>query len=597
MATSSYELVEPQLDTSLIRPEEFDQFRHMVQEYRSGKLDPDYFRRFRLQNGIYGIRNETDIHMIRVKVPFGRLTAAQLDGLADVMENFSDGRGHITTRQDIQFYWIPIERVPDMLAELGKVGLTSREACGNTVRNVTADPLAGVAPDEAFDIRPYANTIVRFLLRNPIGQNLPRKFKISLSGSDADRALSAMHDVGIIATLKQENGKYVRGFKVLVGGGLGNAPRAGILIEDFTSEANLMPTIEAAVRIFDRHGNRQNRSKARLKFVVDQMGADAFRALVLKEREIVGLFQPAGYPDFDGPIEQIGWVDRQLPVAASNGRTDIPDDARYQRWLADNVTKQKQAGFAAVQVAIPGGDLWSRHYRRLAEIARRFAQGEIFTTVTQNLVLRWVPENDLYDLYLALSEMDLSESGSYRLWNVVGCPGADTCNLAITTSHQLTLELSKRLRGDLAELGFAEDLKHMDIKVSGCPNSCGQHHIAAIGFYGGARRLHNEQVPHYMMMLGGRITTGHAVFGTPVISIPAKLIPEAVQRVIGFYREQRSEGESFYQWIDRVTPASMKDKFNDLRDVPELATAPEIYKDWGQSAQFKLQVGEGECAV
>ena len=597
MATAAYELVEPKLDTSLIVPEEFEQFRHMVQQYKSGKIEPDLFRRYRLQNGIYGIRNEVDIQMVRVKVPFGRMTAAQLDGLADVMDEFSDGRGHITTRQAIQFYWIPIERIPDMLAGLAKVGLTSREACGNTVRNVTADPLAGVAPDEVFDIRPYANTIVRFLLRNPIGQNLSRKFKISLSGSDADRAMAGMHDVGIIAALKEENGKYVRGFKVHIGGGLGNAPRASILIEDFTREADLLPTVEAAVRIFDRLGNRQNRAKARLKFVVEQMGADAFRALVIKERNVLGLFQPKGYPNYEIHEEQIGWVDRQLPVASSQPPTDIPADAGYERWLADNVTGQKQAGFSAVQIAVPGGDLWSKDYRKLAQIARRFGQGEIFTTVTQNLVLRWIPNNDLYDLYLALHEMDLSESGTYRLWNVVGCPGADTCNLAITTSHQLTLELTKRLRGDMADLGFAEDLKGVDIKVSGCPNSCGQHHIAAIGFYGGARRLHGEQVPHYMMMLGGRTGSGSAVFGTPVISIPAKLVPDAIQRVISFYREQRTEGETYYQWIDRIGPASLKDKFNDLRDVPEMAVAAEVYKDWGQAMPFKLQVGEGECAV
>lgn len=259
MATTAYELVEPKLDTSLIRPEEFDQFRHMVKEYRAGKIEPDFFRRYRLQNGVYGIRNEVDVHMMRIKIPFGRMTATQMDGLADALDEFSDGRGHITTRQAIQVYWLPIERVADMLAAIAKVGLTSREACGNTARNVTADPLAGVAPDEIFDIRPYANTIVRFLLRNPLNANLPRKFKVSLSGSDADRALSAMHDVGIIAALKQVDGKYVRGFRVHVGGGLGSGPRAAVLIEDFTTEENLLPTVEAAVRIFDRLGNRQNR--------------------------------------------------------------------------------------------------------------------------------------------------------------------------------------------------------------------------------------------------------------------------------------------------------------------------------------------------
>lgn len=298
------------------------------------------------------------------------------------------------------------------------------------------------------------------------------------------------------------------------------------------------------------------------------MGAEAFRALVIKERDILGLFQPTGYPAFTAPEEQIGWIDRQLPIAASEPRTDIPADAGYESWLADNVTGQKQAGFSAVQIAVPGGDLWSKDYRKLANISRRFAQGEIFTTVTQNLVLRWVPNNSLYELYQELREMDLSELGSYRLWNVVGCPGADTCNLAITTSHQLTLELSKRLRTSMADLGYAEDLKDMNIKVSGCPNSCGQHHLAAIGFYGGARRLHGEQVPHYMMMLGGRTGNGTAVFGTPVISIPAKLIPDAIQRVIGFYREQRNEGESYFQWIDRIGAVSLK------TNLPICATCP-----------------------
>ncbi|MFZ6029911.1 MAG: nitrite/sulfite reductase [Chloroflexota bacterium] len=590
---------ELQLDTSLIVPDEFEQIRQLIESYRAGGVESEAFRRFRLQNGIYGIRGETDVHMVRIKVPFGRLVARQLEGLADILETYSDGRGHLTTRQDVQLYWVPIQRMPDLLADLGQVGLTTREACGNVVRNVTADPLAGVSPDEFFDVRPHANAVARFLLRNPLSQNLPRKFKIAFSGSPADRAATAMHDIGALAAIEQEGDRRVRGFKIYVGGGLGSSPRSAALLEPFTPESKLLPTVEAIIRVYDRLGNRQNRAKARIKFLVEQMGADPFRKLVLKEREILPLLKPQPYPEFSEIAEQIGWSAPLPPEQRPSdpGHENGVDPQKYTRWLSGNVIHQKQAGFASVQIAVPGGDLYVDQFRGLAQIARRFSQGELFTTISQNLVLRWVAEADLHAVYLALREIGLNESGAHRLWNVTGCPGADTCNLAITTSHQLTMALSARLRDSMADLGFADDLKDVDIKISGCPNSCGQHHIAAIGFYGGARRVNGVQTPHYMMLLGGRVYNGQADFGKQVASIPAKHIPEAIQRVIGLYRDGRNPGESFHTWLERVGPLSLKERFEDLRNLPEPASAPALYQDWGQDFPFKLQTGEGECAI
>jgi len=588
--------LEPPLDTSLVIPEEIDRFRRVLTAYQAGDVEEALFRRFRLQHGIYGIRNQTGIQMVRVKIPFGRLTSRQLEMLSHVADTYANGHGHVTTRQDLQFYYISLEQVADLLAALGSVGLTTRESSGNVVRNVTADPLAGVAPDEVFDVRPYANGIARFFLRNPICQNMGRKFKIAVSGSSTDRAYAQIHDIGAIARIAEVNGRLLRGFDIFIGGGLGANPRLAQRLEAFTPEDQLFVTIEAVIRVFDRLGERQNRSKARLKFMVAKLGVDVFRELVFQERSVLPMVNAHIYPRFDDA--HIGWVEPRHPAEKISGKNQFPgeDEEDFQRWLTTNVVKQKQDGYAAVFVTAPGGDISAPQFRALAEISRRFAGGEVFTTITQNLVLRWIPEQALSDLYRALQEIGLGASGAHRLPDVVACAGAETCNLGITTSHRLGLEIRRRL-GQQLENYLAADLKGVDIKISGCPNACGHHHIAAIGFHGGARRINGLVVPHYRIFLGGRASGNQTVLGTLVTLIPARNVPAAVERLIERFRAGRHAGETFLAWIDRVGPRSLKNAFEDLQSLPDPEESPEVYRDWGQDTAFVLETGEGECAA
>ncbi len=587
--------VEPPLDTSLVVPEEIDRIRRMVAAYQAGNVEEAHFRRFRLQHGIYGIRNQTGVQMVRVKVPFGRLTARQLEMLSHVVEVYANGHGHVTTRQDLQLYYVPLGQVADLLAALGSVGLTTREASGNVVRNITADPLAGVAPDEAFDVRPYADKVTRYFLRNPICQNMGRKFKIAFSGSPADRAYALIHDIGAIAQRSQRDGRLVRGFQLFVGGGLGASPRLAQPLEAFTPEDQLFPTIEAIIRVFDRLGERGNRNKARLKFLVARMGIDAFRTLVFQERSVLPLVNARPYPRFDN--EHIGRVDPPPPVIPSEvRRSSGHEDKDFQRWVATNVLRQKQAGYVSVFVTLPGGDIQASQFRALAEIARHFAGGEVFTTITQNLVLRWVAEEALYELYPRLDEIGLGAPGAHRLPDVVACAGAETCNLGITTSHILGLEIRRHL-SQQGDRFLSDDLNGIDIKVSGCPNACGHHHVAAIGFHGAARRVHGQVVPHYRLFLGGRVSGKQTAFGTPVALIPARNVPIAVERILERFQADRHAEETFQDWVNRVGPRSLKSEFKDLQILPPLEEAPEAYQDWGRDVPFVLETGEGECAA
>ncbi len=599
MIDTQITLVEPALDTSLVVSSEIERIRVFIADYKAGRMDADSFRRFRLQNGIYGIRGQVDIQMVRLRIPLGRLTAVQLEALGRAAGTYARGLGHVTTRQDIQLYWVPLERVPDLLAHLAAVGLTTRETSGSVVRNVTIDPLAGVAPDEAFDVRPYAYAVMRFWLRNPLSQNLPRKIKIAFSGSPADRAATGIHDIGALAVMHWIDRKPMPGFQIFVGGGLGSSPHAAQLLEEWTPEANLLPTIEAIVRVFDRLGNRQTRGRARLKFLVDQLGIEAFRQFVFKERAVLPLVCAQPYPEFQAIPDGNGWgVSPSVRSGNGNAHNGSEDkEAGYQRWLESNTVRQKQAEYMAVTLAVPGGDLTAIQFDCLASIVREFAHGECFTTIGQSIVLRWVPQPSVHELFLSLREIGLGQPGAGRLAKVVGCPGADTCNTAITTSHRLVLELSRRLAAR-PDLTFAPDLRDIDIRVGGCPNSCGHHQVAAIGFYGGARRVNGLQTPHYVMLLGGRVLPGKVVFGKPVTSVPAKRVPEAVERVISLYRAGReNEKETFHDWIGRVGTASLKNLFEDLKDLGDPGLAPDLYRDWGQDFPFKLQVGESECAV
>lgn len=534
----------PEPAIEVVAAAEIARFVDLIEQRRRGEVDEEDFRRFRLQHGVYGIRGQTDVQMVRVKIPCGALTAAQLECLGAIAETFSRGIGHITTRQDVQFHWIPLDGVPQVLRRLLEVGLTTREACGNIVRNVTACPLAGVCATEAFDVTPYASALSRHLLRNPVCQALPRKFKIAFSGCATDCAVTGIHDIGALATIREEDGATRRGFRLYVGGGLGPAPQAAQLLEPFTPAEDLILTAVAIVRVFDRLGNRQNRARARMKFLVKDLGIEEFRRLVFEERRVLWSAWAGGPPPAPTASEPAPPPVMGVPLPKE------PTPAGFEVWRKTNVVPQKQAGFYAAYVTVPGGDLTADQFRALAALIRRFPGVELRTVRTQNLVLRWVREEWLPGVYAALVEAGLGRPGVSGIADVVGCPGADTCNLAITYSHRLALELSHQLTQN-TDLALAEDLKGVTIKVSGCPNSCGQHHIATIGLYGAARKVGDRQVPFYQLLLGGQAYDGQVTFAQPVIRIPARRVPEAIFRLVETYRSERAEGESFLDWIKR----------------------------------------------
>ena len=538
---------------------EIQRVRDMILAYKEGRIDEEIFRRFRLENGIYGIRFQKDIQLIRVKIPGGILNSLQLKKLGEVAKLFSTRNGHVTTRQDIEFPWVPLESVPEVLSHIAEVGLNSREACGNTVRNVTLCPLAGVSDEEAFDVTPYARAVANYFVRNPLSQNLPRKVKISFEGcSTTDHVATAIHDIGAWAAVKVVNGKIARGFRIYVGGGLSTMPTEAAPLEEFTPVEQLLPTFEAIIRVFDRLGNRDNAARARIKFLIQKVSFDKFRQLVIKERDIAWSTRAGDrlwdFPEVDTDADEDKECKDISPndsVEATNIMTARTSDQGFDAWVRTNVHRQKQLGYYYLYVTLPAGDVTSDQFVSLADIARKFSRGKLRTTRTQNLVLRWLREDALYQLYKELKSVGLGEPGVNRLVNVVGCPGADTCNLAITHSHRLALELFKQF-SKRQDLVLADDLKDITIHVSGCPNSCGQHHIAPIGFYGSASRVNGRQAPYYTMLLGGEISFGSATFGQVVAKVPAKRVPEAVIKLIDTYRTRRTNGETFMQWVRRL---------------------------------------------
>lgn len=559
-------------------------FEEMLEQRRRGEVSEDDFRHLRVLRGIYGMRGQADIQMVRVKVPYGALDAPQLDCLGWIAANFADGIGHITTRQDIQFHWVALARVPQLLRALAEVGLTTRESGGNIVRNVTACPLAGVCATEVFDVTPYAAALSRRLLRHPAFQALPRKFKIAFSGCAQDCALAAIHDLGAFAAWQAGQ----RGFRVYVGGGLGSAPQAAQLLELFTPVANLLPTTLAILRVFDRLGNRQNKARARLKFLVKDLGIEEFRRLVFEERAQVAA---ENLPDLSEESER-------APAAnALSLATPSPQEG-FADWRTTNVVAQKQAGWYAAYVKVPAGNLTANQFRGLAALLRQFPTVELRTTSNQNLALRWVREEWLAALHAELIEMGLGQAGAQGIANVTSCPGASTCNLAVTYSQRLALELSRQLAAHPDAI--AEDLRDVTIKIGGCPNSCGHHQIATIGFYGAARQSEGRQIPCYQLLLGGAVGDGPASFGKPILRIPARRVPEVIFRLVVQYRTERSEGESFRDWVRRKQndglAQTMQTLLADLIQIPSYEQAPELYSDWGEEGAFKVQVGKGECA-
>lgn len=563
--------------------ESFDRF---VDDFHAGRLSPDDFKRFRLQMGVYGQR-QTDVQMIRLKIPWGGLTAAQLESLADAAGHTPRGVGHVTTRQNFQFHFVPLTKVPGILRDFADAGLTTREACGNAIRNVTVGHCAGVCPTEIFDPTPYADALARFFLRNPMNQNLPRKFKIAFSGCADDSGLTAIHDIGARAVVRTVNGRRERGFTLLIGGGLGPAPQVAQAVEEFTPVDDLLVTAAAIVKVFDRQGNRDNRNLARLKFVVKKLGIDAVRTLIFKERDALRFTMAGLIP----PVEL--WEESPPAPRPTNGAGRLPRERDAERWLATSVVRQKQAGWVSVNVRLVRGDATADQLRAVAHVARAYGDGNIRATNQQNLALRWIPLDALGAVYASLAEAGLASPGAERLVDVTTCPGADTCQLGITSSRGLALALTEMIERDLGDLA---DDAGVRIKISGCPNSCGQHHLAGIGLYGGARKFHGDAAPTYQLLVGGRVGVDTR-FAKPIARVPARLVPDAVRTLLGVYRRDRAAEESFDAFVTRTGFDRLADLVSPWTELPPATETPDAYVDWDGLQKFTLETGAGECAA
>jgi sulfite reductase beta subunit-like hemoprotein len=588
---------------------EIDEFVEMLRRFEAGAVTPDAWRRFRLVRGTYGQRQPEDVHMVRVKIPQGLLTAGQLRTLADVSARYSRGFGHVTTRQNVQFHFVPLHDVERIMRDLADVGLTTREACGNSVRNITACPYAGVAAGELFDVTPYAEALTRYLLRHPLSSSLPRKFKIAFEGCEDDHAKTAINDLGWRARI--DGGR--RGFRVTVAGGTSILPVSGYLLYEFLPAEEMFNVAEAVVRVFHRFGDYQHRQRNRLKFLIRTLGWDGWRAQYDEAlAEVRGEDVPALPFDPDRPpAEGAPEWDRRAPAsleatvatAASTLRGPglLPGsvrlrvvDGQFQRWNASNVRPQKQAGYRLVTVRLPLGDVSAGQLRVLADVAEAYADGAVRMTLTQNLVLRWVADDDVQPLYERLAAADLAAPDAETLADVVSCPGAETCRLAVTQSRGLGRMLSEQLsaRPELVDVAPGAD-----IKISGCPNGCGQHHIAAIGFQGSVRKVGGRALPQYFVMIGGGETEEGAAFGRVVAKIPVRRLPQAVERLLEIYRADRAAAESLSAFFRRLPTAQAQDALRDLEVASGQQVAEEDFVDLEEQTEFAPEVLEGECSA
>jgi len=570
--------------------EEIETFRRKANSFLAGEIPEDDFRPFRLKHGIYGQR-QPGVQMIRCKIPGGLMTAAQMEQLATIGEIFAGGKGHITTRQNLQYHFVPLARVADVMHMLADVGLTNREACYNTVRNVTTCALAGLSRDEVFDVRPYAQRIAYAFLRKDLTSNLPRKFKIAFDGCRHNDCIAgAINDIGLRAVVRDGR----RGFRMLIGGGLGPLPTEAQLLDEFLPEERLLNRCEAVVRVFNKYGNRQNRNKARMKFVLRERGIDWLREQI--EREYTDILEnggiawpelvPEGFGGFQSHPPPLG-QGALLPVIHTNGS----GDPHYDRWLETNIVEQKQPGYATVVVRVDQGNLTAPQMSGLARLAADAADGLLRIGIDQNILLGFVPLGRLRGLHAALGELGLGEAGAREIGDVTTCPGAYSCNLALTKSMNLGAALQQVVRNY-----DDPQVRKLSIKVSGCPNSCGQHWIADFGFYGNARKIDGQEVPYYQMLLGGGFDEeGMMRFGLAVQSVPARLAPQAVARVLDHFIAHRAQGETFRQYVTRHKVETFRGLTSDLAKPAELH--PEIYQDWGDDTAFSLQLGRGECAV
>jgi sulfite reductase beta subunit-like hemoprotein len=574
---------------------EFDDFDTEAARFMRGEVAEDEFIGFRLKQGVYGQR-QADVQMIRVKLPFGGVSPEQMEAFADVAERFTPlVKGHITTRQNIQYHHVPLPDAAKAIRLLSEAGLSSREACGNTVRNVTGDPWAGVT-DERYDITPYAGAFVRYFVRNEICQLLPRKFKVAFTANDEDRAITLIHDLGFLPRVREVGGREVRGVEIRTGGGTSIMARVGSTLYDFVEVDNgdYLKVSEAVLRIFDRQDwLRANRSRARIKFLVDKVGIDEFRNMV--DEELAGDW--VGERNFD-PTLLLFRHDEEAnaPLPPAVVSTPNGDRAEFERFQASNVRPQRQDGFVTVEVKVTRGDLTPEMFRGLAAIMREYCGGYARTTIHQNLVLRWVREEATYDVWKRLVELGLGDAGADEVTDVLSCPGTDSCKMGITSSMGLNRAIQERVES----MGIEDPLtKGIHIKMSGCPNGCGQHHLGTIGLYGASMKMGGHQVPAYIVHVGGRYEGGDLKYGERVkVRLPAKRVPDAIERWIRLYERERAEGETFTDFVDRVGTEPFAEEAKDL-SLPidfNLETIQQFI-DWSRHEPYQVIRGEGECAV
>ncbi len=595
---------------------DIDIFENQMELRRQDKLPEKVFAETRLRQGVYGQRYDNGHRhdgiadqplnfppgtkgpdtiwdapgMQRIKVPYGGLTAEQLEVMAQIADEYADSILHITTRQDIQFHYVHIDDTPNLMRRLGAVGITTKEACGNSVRNITACPLAGVCRTQTFDVTPYSKAMADFLLGHDDIQDFGRKFKIAFSGCEHEACgLVNLHDFGLLARVQDVDGVPTRGFRIYVGGGLGTIPHNAKVLYDFVTEDQILPVVQAVSRVFARLGEKQNRNKARIKFLVAQLGIEAFTRLV--DEELPTMPHDERWTAFLDDLPE--YEELPLKTAVSlNGQALSPE---FLTWAETNTYAQRQEGYYAITINLPLGDLSSDQAFKLADIARQHVGDNIRTTVEQNIVLRWVSEADLPAVYEALTEIGLGAAGAGTIVDITSCPGTDTCKLGIAASRGLAAELRNQLTAKIDTL--PAPVKELRIKVSGCFNSCGQHHVADIGFFGNSRRRDSRTVPHFQVVLGGRWRDNGGSYGLAVGAVPSKAIPDALEAITTRYVDEREDEESFQDWVTRLGRKEIRALLKPFQTVPAYRDDRSYFTDWGDPREFSIgDIGVGECA-
>jgi sulfite reductase (ferredoxin) len=549
-----------------------------IAAFNNLQIDEEKFRSLRLARGVYGQRQE-GVQMIRIKIPYGKLKSNQLRRISEVSDEYSRGRLHITTRQDIQIHYVDLNRTPELWAELERDDVTLREACGNVVRNVTASETAGIDVNEPFDVSPYADALYKFFLRNPICQEMGRKFKVSFSSTDEDTGLSYLHDLGYIAKIQDG----VRGFKVLVAGGLGSQPRHADVLYDFLPSDKIIPVMEGVLRIFDRYGERKSRAKARMKFLLKDIGLDAFRDLIAQEQKAIALKSV--------PIDADAYVP-SVPVSVEAPEVTIKNEAAFTLWKSTNLIPQKQEGYVAIGVKVLLGDFYTDKARLLADLVDSYAAGEIRLTLRQNIVIPFVKEDLVPYFYQELEKLGFVEAGYNKAVDITACPGTDTCNLGIASSTGIAEELERVITAEYPQYLENQDLV---IKISGCMNACGQHNMANIGFQGMTVRTKDKLIAPALQVLlgGGNLGDGNGVFADKVVKVPSRRGPEALRRILNDF-EANANGKQFVDYYKEKGQMYFYDFLNDLQDVTNLT--PEDFIDWGEEEKYVKAIGVGECA-